>query len=571
MSANVESQTDLHQIIELCYRSSLQPEHFTTLLGSLNEALAKETVEPHWGELIRRHLQMTADMASQLKQQSAENPEQLGPDLVLTICRDGSIPRINPAYQSLVDELGLHDTWQTTLRRSRQLDGVSKALHNWLQQWQSQGNTVPAVLDAFSELEGRRTLLTAESSADGNTARVRRIDLELALPVRQNLQQMFGLSVAEMEILQMLVFGLSVTDISVARSRSEHTIRTQIKQLLQKTRCRTQTELVQLATSMLFLLKTKPQATESSVRPRAVRTVLSADAELVHFEWGAADGTPWVYLHSALLGPQLPAMFHTRLEDAGIRLLALARPGYAGSFAPDDADDPTGFAALFANWLDRLGLEQIPILASVVGAMHAHMLATEQPARIEKLLLCGGIVPLHSGPDLGRLPMSRYLWWQLARKQPQLLMPLARLGQKLLAGDGAEGFLEMAYKAHGIDFAAIRDPELQAGFLAAAQCTLDAGDKPFVSQVRWQCRDWSSWLHHGVSTRVLHGEKDDIVPVAQVQQIYSGLTSASIRILPNAGQLLLWQCFNEVVMEMTTFADWHTLSQPQQDHYPAAG
>ena len=288
------------------------------------------------------------------------------------------------------------------------------------------------------------------------------------------------------------------------------------------------------------------QADSSTNAPAA-----PTDAVLGHVEYGSASGEPWVFLHSAILGPQLPPAFDRALAKAGLRLLAPARPGYAGSTTAPTLNQPDELAPLLCHWLDQLGLDQVKLLGSVVGAMHAHALAFRCPQRIQRLVLCAGTVPLPQADSLNALPASRRFWAELARDRLNVLTPLSALGERFFADEQRAGtWLNLAYRKHPRDLTSVQSSALRPTLLQAARCAINAGGPNFVREAHWQMSDWHHYLDHGVATTVLHGDEDDIVPYSAVQQCYAEHHHCQLVRVAEAGQLLLYQHPQTVIQHM---------------------
>lgn len=439
MSRTPTPPADLHQLIELCYRSSLQADGFPALVEALQHVLGHPATPAPWIDIIAQHLGASRDIAERL-------PRSLPPP---------------PQERNLISY------WSTELER--------------------------------------------------------------------DLRSSFALSDSELAILRRLVSRESSHDIARARGRSVHTVRTQIKQLLHKTQCRSQTELVQLATSVMLLQAAQPSDSAKPARENP-KTPLS------HTEYGDPKGQPWVFIHSAILGPQLPPTFDRALAAAGLRLLAVARPAYADSVDIPSLSRPADLAPHLCAWLDTLNLPRVGLLGSVVGAMHAHALAHTCPQRFNRLVLCAGTIPLTHSGSLGRLPASRRFWAELAHNRLHVLTPLTALGERFFAGeDRASTWLNLAYRKHPRDLASVQSEALRPTLLDAARCAIEAGGRNFVREAHWQMSDWGAYLDHPIPTTLLHGDQDDIVPWSAVLNTYASLPHCSPIRVADAAQLLLYQ------------------------------
>lgn len=351
----------------------------------------------------------------------------------------------------------------------------------------------------------------------------------------ESLQGIFGFSKTELQIIAALLQGNSLAEFAAQRHRSLHTVRTQLKSALARTPCRTQAELMLLVRGLALVAAQEGAAAEMA--GDVVTTELADGSRLCHIEYGAPDGQPVLLLHTALLGPELPCSVAAAARQSGLRILALARPGYAGSSPPppDDADLSV-VSGRIVEWLMRHDLPPLPVLGNVVGAIYAHALAHACPQRVKRVVVCAGPVPLTRAHD-ETLPMSRRVWLQLVRRQPGLLLPFARLGVGYVRTGHARRFLQTAYRAHPTDVAVLDDKTLVEELCPAVASAAAAGAERFVEAVRLQCRDWGALRQHSVPVTAVHGTADEIVDIGAVRAFYA---TEAVTPVAEAGQLLLY-------------------------------
>ena len=138
---------------------------------------------------------------------------------------------------------------------------------------------------------------------------------------------------------------------------------------------------------------------------------------------GDPGGIPVLYLHGT------PDSRLSRHPDdglaagAGVRLLALDRPGYGGSdpLPPGTADDwPEVMAADTAALLDALGIDRCGVLAWSGGSLAGLALAALVPARVSALVLVAGLVPrqAYDDPDVRAAGAARLDTIELADSLP---------------------------------------------------------------------------------------------------------------------------------------------------------
>jgi pimeloyl-ACP methyl ester carboxylesterase len=113
---------------------------------------------------------------------------------------------------------------------------------------------------------------------------------------------------------------------------------------------------------------------------------------------GDADGTPVLYLHGA---PDCRLARHPDdgiAAAAGVRLVAVDRPGYGGS-DPAPTPEPRSWAADVEVLVDRLGIDTFSVAAWSAGAPWAFGLAAGLGGRVRRLVTYGCLAPYESFDD----------------------------------------------------------------------------------------------------------------------------------------------------------------------------
>ncbi len=114
---------------------------------------------------------------------------------------------------------------------------------------------------------------------------------------------------------------------------------------------------------------------------------------------GDPDGTPVLYLHGT---PDSRLARHPDdglTASAGVRLLAVDRPGYGGSDPLPAGAPATGFAGDVAALLDALGIERCAVLAWSGGALAGLAVAAGLADRVDALGIAAGLVPRQAYDD----------------------------------------------------------------------------------------------------------------------------------------------------------------------------
>jgi len=100
--------------------------------------------------------------------------------------------------------------------------------------------------------------------------------------------------------------------------------------------------------------------------------------------WDSGEGDPIFYLHGE--GRPSWTAFHDALA-AKHHLIAPLHPGYGGSTGSDQLQDLPDLVYYYLDFLDQLGLRDLPLVGHGLGGMFAAELAAVQPERFTALVL----------------------------------------------------------------------------------------------------------------------------------------------------------------------------------------
>lgn len=261
---------------------------------------------------------------------------------------------------------------------------------------------------------------------------------------------------------------------------------------------------------------------------------------------GDARGTPVLYLHgtpdSRLARPADDGV----AARAGVRLLALDRPGYGGSDPPAPGTsrwtDP--LVREVAAVLDTLRVERAAVLAWSGGTLTALALASALPDRISALAIVAGVVPrqAYDDPAVRRAGAGRLDMLELAD-----VLPPGELGEafaSLLAPYPCDRALALEHQAEH------RDPA-GADELASVPGSADRMADALVEAVRRglagvaadveaQARPLDVDLATvSQRTRLWYGSADTVTPPAFGEWYAGQLAAATLEVVPGAAHYLL--------------------------------
>ena len=261
-------------------------------------------------------------------------------------------------------------------------------------------------------------------------------------------------------------------------------------------------------------------------------------------EVGDAAGTPVVYLHGT---PDSRLARHPDdaiAERAGVRLLAVDRPG-AGDSDPDPAADGTSLGRDLIVLLDALGIHRTALLGWSSGGLAALGAATVLGFRAGAITLVGSLPPAEAYAD----PV---LVAALGAGRRSLVEMGAELGAAAVAAEGTPFLVPTPLTPalaleHVLEAAGPVGRAELAGVPGAAEA-LAAGLEAGVARgLGWVEQDLRLQLTPGIDlggvvplVRLVHGELDDGCPPAVGEWLEDHLPRATLEIVPGAGHHLLF-------------------------------
>lgn len=273
---------------------------------------------------------------------------------------------------------------------------------------------------------------------------------------------------------------------------------------------------------------------------------------------GDHTGHPVLYLHGT---PDSRLARHPDdelLNEAGVRLIAVDRPGYSASTPPDlgaPKDIHKGFAADVSELLHSLRLDDVSLLAWSGGALSAVALAADAhlATKVDHVVVVAGIVPREAYDD----------------------------GDVLAAAQGRATLLDMADEMTPEDFAGTVAP-----MLAPSPCDLPTArehqgeqreplDQEALSKVPGAAEQMARALVEGVSrglggvaadlvaqsylgtvgdlstvevpVSLVYGDGDTTAPPSFGRWYQRRLPNAELRVEPGAGHVLLLTHWREIL------------------------
>ncbi|MAR91502.1 MAG: hypothetical protein CML06_11575 [Pseudomonadales bacterium] len=232
--------------------------------------------------------------------------------------------------------------------------------------------------------------------------------------------QHHGLTAGETEILTLLTNGLSVNEVAKQRCKSVHTVRTQVKGILAKTRAGRQSNLILQARQFVAA----GAATGAALQPQsgaAQRFTLSDGRQITYSDSGGPSDQVVVHCHG-MFTCRLDPVDHQVFRQRGLRLIIPDRPGY-GLSDPLPNHSLLDWAGDLLELLEGLGIDRCTLLAADFSSAFALAVACRAPQRVRDVILLEGAAPVDSRLERYEATMPVYYKavFLVARRMPKLI------------------------------------------------------------------------------------------------------------------------------------------------------
>jgi pimeloyl-ACP methyl ester carboxylesterase len=271
-------------------------------------------------------------------------------------------------------------------------------------------------------------------------------------------------------------------------------------------------------------------------------------ALLVH-EYGDPAGAPCVYVPGTPASGLSGRLYDEAARAAGVRLLAVDKPGYGGS-SYQPGRTLLGFAQDVRHVADRLGLDRFAVIGESGGGPHALAIAHALPTRLTVAVTVAGMGPADQAWVLaGMKPENRRLV-TLARRAPWAVrLPMALTRRALLDPGRRERLVAATLaKAGPGDARALREMSAEHDVTASARDALRDSSRGAAQELALLARPWG-FDPAGIRCPVelWHGSEDVNVPVAVAYGLAQRIPGSVARVVPGEGHSVGWSRRHEVM------------------------
>jgi pimeloyl-ACP methyl ester carboxylesterase/DNA-binding CsgD family transcriptional regulator len=379
------------------------------------------------------------------------------------------------------------------------------------------------------------------------------LSTELVWPVgfATTVQEAFGLTMAEVEIVRGITLGHPIRDIAEGRGRSVETVRTQVRSVLAKTETHSQSELVRV---VLGLMDVALIPTDGSAAPTRVTGLDAAPFQhlrkgdgrrLEWIEFGAPGGRPVLYMHLDYGMIRWPRRAERNAKARGMRVIVPVRAGYGGSdLHVKGSDHVAGVAADYAHVMDHLGASGAAVIALGADFRFALALAESRPDLVRGIVGCAAQLPLRTAAQYDRMDKWQRFILANARYAPKVLPFLVKAGFSLARKLGKAAFFTQVNGGSPADMECFARPDVREAVLEGTEVCLGAkvlAHEAFTRECISSERDWSALVRGTrVPVKLLQGDQDPQTPMLTIKELMGDFPHLDVEFMPNTGQLLFF-------------------------------
>lgn len=379
----------------------------------------------------------------------------------------------------------------------------------------------------------------------------------------QTVQEAFGLTAAEVDIVRGITLGLPLKDIAEQRGRSIETVRTQLRSILAKTETHGQSELVRVVLGLMEVTQipigAAPPGVTGALRPISFQQVKGpAGRRLEYIEFGDPKGAPVLYMHLDYGLIRWPAEAERQAALRGLRIVVPVRAGYGRSeLHGRGTDHIQGVAEDYAAVLDHLGIEAAAVISLGADLRFALALANQRPGLVTGILGCAAQLPLRSAAQYDRMDKWQRFILANARYAPKVLPFLVQAGFSLARRLGKDKFFMQVNGGSAADMETFADPQVREAILLGSDvCLADrkSAHEAFTRECISSERDWSDLIHAvRVPVHLLQGDQDPQTPVQTIHELMGDYPALKVEFLPQTGQLLFFKEWRYVLDRIAQF------------------
>jgi pimeloyl-ACP methyl ester carboxylesterase len=269
-------------------------------------------------------------------------------------------------------------------------------------------------------------------------------------------------------------------------------------------------------------------------------TLLLGDGRRLGYAlYGRPDGEPLFYFHGHP-GSRLEARFaHQAAAEAGLRVIALDRPGYGLSdFRPGRA--MTDWPADVAEAANLLQIGRFSVAGASGGGPYALACAWRLPGRVVRAAVISGVGP-YQVPGITRgMRWQNRIGFKWGSRWPAVGRAIMRSMHRNMARRPERTIEAIARAMSPVDAAVVRRPDVRDVLIADITEAFRQGSQGAALDVVLLGRPWGFSLREiQPEVHLWQGEADTLVPAAMGTYQAAQIPHCHATLLPGEGHLLI--------------------------------
>lgn len=384
-----------------------------------------------------------------------------------------------------------------------------------------------------------------------------RKSLPISLP--KDFSENYSLTNKELEITQLLIRGLSIKEISEEKNVSPHTVRSQVKSVMHKTKTSRQAELVSLVYNgmgdFVNSIRDGEPGKRSGILNKSKYLLqdykvfqLSDGRNLAYTEYGDSKGEPLFHCHS-ILGSRLELAFDAQLisQQKSVRLIVIDRPGFGAS----DPNPKTNFITWvkdLTQLADHLNIGKFSMSGYAMGGIYALACTHEIPKRLKQVAIIGTGMPPVSVSDYETIIPLYKMNNRLAKHIPKVYCLLTSVLVKGILSEPATFFQQFNDYLDSADQEIMNSDRFKTEMFASLREGLRQGGKAAAKEVVQLMQDWGFNLANiNIPIHIWHGNSDHHIPIVLGKRLTEHINETTLVVKEGEGHYLFYTHWSEIL------------------------
>ncbi|MFM5949724.1 MAG: LuxR C-terminal-related transcriptional regulator [Novosphingobium sp.] len=379
------------------------------------------------------------------------------------------------------------------------------------------------------------------------------LDEPLELASEAPLREVFGLTARQASIARLFALGQTRDELARQLGLSVETVKGELKVIYATLGVGNATALAAIsaqvgaAARMLAAQMVGGVDLAASSEPVRLMPRLDRPGRIAFADYGPPSRIPTFHLHTATTSRYLPRSYVTALQAAGLRPVAIDRPGF-GMTEMSEGNHFEQTALDLLDVADALGADRFNVIAR--GASPVGWLLAHHRSRVERMVITN---PEPAPATDHRMSGIQGAYKRVFYSLPALIVPLANQLANHVSDRMIERLIDKFLGSSAADKAVLADPEMLRAHIHANRLAALQGGRGLAAVGMAEPRALIPPIADGSFITVLCGLQDPMYrpedSLPRLEQAWPGMT---VRLVADAGRLLHLQHPEMIAAELTS-------------------